>query len=204
MSTVVDVTKLSWAPEIEQEVQRYREESRKLRQDEDRLMEARRKSRFELERASWDVERQDHLVGLVLGQLEELDREVESDQSITDHGESPSSLTLSTASKFSGHHHYHERHERQERHERHHRSNGSKSSSRSNSTREVSHHHRSSASGADLATTTTTVSSSTVVTSVVSRSPSGASGSPLATQEVDVVRTSTTTTSTSTPQPDQL
>ncbi|KAF9123678.1 hypothetical protein BGW39_008791 [Mortierella sp. 14UC] len=61
MTAVVDVTKLSWAPEIELEVQRYREEAKKLRQDEDRLMEARRKSRFELERASWDVERQDHL-----------------------------------------------------------------------------------------------------------------------------------------------
>ncbi|KAG0297732.1 hypothetical protein BGZ96_005154 [Linnemannia gamsii] len=88
MSAVVDVTKLSWAPEIEMEVQRYREESKKLRQDEDRLMEARRKSRFELERASWDVERQDHLVGLVLGQLEELDREVETDHTSGDHTES--------------------------------------------------------------------------------------------------------------------
>ena len=196
MSAVVDVTKLSWAPEIELEVQRYREEAKKLRQDEDRLMEARRKSRFELERASWDVERQDHLVGLVLGQLEELDREVEmTDQSGGDNTESSSSLTLSTT-KFAGLHHHHER---QERHERHHRSNGSKSSSsRSNSTREVSHHHRSSASG-DLSMATT-VTSSTMVSSVVTRSPSRASGSPLNAQEMNVVRTSTTTTTSSTPQ----
>ncbi|KAF9141106.1 hypothetical protein BG015_001404 [Linnemannia schmuckeri] len=169
MSAVVDVTKLSWAPEIELEVQRYREESKKLRQDEDRLMEARRKSRFELERASWDVERQDHLVGLVLGQLEELDREVEvTDHSSGDHTESSTSLTLSTT-KFTGHHHHH--------HER---------------------HHRSSASG-DLSVTTTVTSSSTV-SSVVTRSPSRASGSPLNAQEMNVVRTTTTTTSTSTPQ----
>ncbi|KAF9137257.1 hypothetical protein BGX30_010420, partial [Mortierella sp. GBA39] len=95
MSAVVDVTKLSWAPEIELEVQRYREEAKKLRQDEDRLMEARRKSRFELERASWDVERQDHLVGLVLGQLEELDREVEmTDHLGGDHTESSSLLDI--------------------------------------------------------------------------------------------------------------
>ncbi|KAF9305455.1 hypothetical protein BGZ91_008753 [Linnemannia elongata] len=203
MSAVVDVTKLSWAPEIELEVQRYREEAKKLRQDEDRLMEARRKSRFELERASWDVERQDHLVGLVLGQLEELDQEVEmTDHSGGDHTESSSSLTLSTT-KFVGHNHHYERHERQERqerHERHHRSNGSKSSSsRGNSTREVSHHHRNSASGGDLSMTTT-ITSSTMASSVVTQSPSRASGSPLNAQEMNVVRTSTTTAASSTPQ----
>jgi hypothetical protein len=48
--------------------------------------------------------------------------------------------------------------------------------------------------------TTMTATSSTMFSSVVSRSPSRASGSPLNAQEMNVVRTSTTTTTTSTPQ----
>ena len=170
MNAVVDVTKLSWAPEIEQEVQRYRDETKKLRVEEDRLMEARRKSRFELERASWEVERQDHLVGLVLGQLEELEREIEQDQAGLD-----TLSSTSAASKTTGHHHLHDRHERQERH---HRSNGSKSSSRSGSgsTKESGHHQR---------TSTGTREVMTAPSSSVDASPSATS--------VNVAVTTTTT-----------
>jgi len=133
MSAVQDVTKLSWAPEIEQEVQRYREESKKLRLEEDRLMEARRKSRFELERASWDVERQNHLVGLVLGQLEELEKEIEAGSDTN----STTGTTNTSSGNGSSKHHLHDR---SERHEPHHRSNGSKSG-RSSSSRDLRDHH---------------------------------------------------------------
>ncbi|RUS30039.1 hypothetical protein BC938DRAFT_479918 [Jimgerdemannia flammicorona] len=62
---------VSWAPEQEKEIDRYRDETRKLRIEEDRLAETVRRTQFELFLANWEVEKFEHQIDLVNRQWEE-------------------------------------------------------------------------------------------------------------------------------------
>ncbi|RCH93474.1 hypothetical protein CU097_013403 [Rhizopus azygosporus] len=63
--------RISWAPEQEKELERYHIEQGKLHDEENKILAAVRKSRFELEFASWDASKLEHQLELVQKQWEE-------------------------------------------------------------------------------------------------------------------------------------
>lgn len=65
------IKRVSWAPEQENELERYHAEQGKLHDEEDKILTAVRKSRFELEFASWDTSKLERQLELVQTQWEE-------------------------------------------------------------------------------------------------------------------------------------
>ncbi|KAG1146985.1 hypothetical protein G6F37_004409 [Rhizopus arrhizus] len=63
--------RISWTPEQDKELERYHAEQGKLYDEENKILAAVRKSRFELEFASWDASKLEHQLELVQKQWEE-------------------------------------------------------------------------------------------------------------------------------------